>query len=95
MHLKFVDPIVRQWVRDENLSLADAVPLGVMVEPPYGEPEVPPLLGALAELDREIFAILEQDLYPVAPDIPLGVQARAAGYLTACGLGPIRRWPYK
>ena len=45
-------------------------------------------------LNREIFTILEQDLYPVAPTIPLGIQARAAGYLAACGLGPIRRWPY-
>ena len=34
VHLKFVDPTVRQRVRDENLSLAEAVPLGVMVEPP-------------------------------------------------------------
>jgi len=37
----------------------------------------------------------EQDLYPVAPTLPLGIQARAAGYLTGCGLGPIRRWPYQ
>jgi inosose dehydratase len=94
VHLKFVDPKVRQRVRDEKLSLAEAVPLGVMVEPPYGEPAVPPLLDALSGLDREIFTILEQDLYPVAPEIPYGIQARAAGYLTGCGLGPIRRWPY-
>ena len=46
VHLKFVDPKVRQRVRDEKLSLAEAVPLGVMVEPPYGEPAVPPLLDA-------------------------------------------------
>ena len=39
VHLKFVDPKVRQRVKPENLSLAEAVPLGVMVEPPYGEPE--------------------------------------------------------
>jgi inosose dehydratase len=95
VHLKFVDPTVRQRVRAENLSLAEAVPLGVMVEPPYGEPAVPPLLDALTTLDREVFTILEQDLYPVAPTVPLGIQARAAGYLTGCGLGPIRRWPYQ
>ena len=95
VHLKFVDPTVRQRVRDEKLSLAEAVPLGVMVEPPYGEPAVPPLLDALTALDREVFTILEQDLYPIAPTLPLGIQARAAGYLTGCGLGPIRRWPYQ
>lgn len=95
VHLKFVDPHVRARVRDEGLSLAEAVPLGVMVEPPHGEPAVPPLIDALTALDRNIFTILEQDLYPVAPQIPLGIQARAAGYLTGCGLGPIRRWPYQ
>ena len=31
---------------------------------------------------------------PVEPDVPLAIQARAAGYLTACGLGPVRRWPH-
>ncbi len=95
VHLKFVDPKVRARVRDEGLSLAEAVPLGVMTEPPYGEPSVPPLIDALTGLNREIFTILEQDLYPVAPQYPLGIQARAAGYLTGCGLGPIRRWPYQ
>ena len=94
VHLKFVDPAVRARVQAEGLSLAEAVPLGVMVEPPYGEPAVPPLLDALSGLDREIFTVLEQDLYPVAPELPYGIQARAAGYLTGCGLGPFRRWPY-
>ncbi len=70
VHLKFVDPAVRARVRAEGLALSDAVPLGVMVEPPYGEPAVPPLLDALARLDREVFTILEQDLYPVAPQFP-------------------------
>jgi inosose dehydratase len=95
VHLKQVDPVVRQRVRDENLSLAEAVPLGVMVEPPYGLPEMPPLLAALGDLNREIFAVIEQDLYPVEPDVPLPVAARTAGYFVACGLGPVRRWPYQ
>ena len=94
MHLKLVDPEVRERVRRENLPLAEAVPLGAMVEPPYGEPDMPPLLAALAELDRDLFAVIEQDLYPVEPDVPLPIAARTAGYLIACGLGPVRRWPY-
>ncbi len=94
VHLKLVDPVVRERVRAEKLSLAEAVPLGIMVEPPYGEPDLPSLLDALAALDRDIFAVIEQDLYPVAPHIPLAIQARAAGYFTALGLGPVRRWPY-
>jgi inosose dehydratase len=66
-----------------------------MVEPPYGLPEMPPLLAALGDLNREIFAVIEQDLYPVEPDVPLPVAARTAGYFVACGLGPVRRWPYQ
>ena len=54
----------------------------------------PELLAALARLDRDIYCVIEQDLYPVEPDIPLPIQARAAGYVRACGLGPVRRWPY-
>jgi inosose dehydratase len=70
------------------------VKLGAMVEPPYGIPAMPPLLEALADLGREIFTVIEQDLYPVEPDVPLPIAARTAGYLVACGLGPVRRWPY-
>jgi inosose dehydratase len=94
VHLKQVDPQVRARVDSEGLSLAEAVPLGVMVEPPYGEPDMPPLLAALAALERDLFCVIEQDLYPVTPDIPLPVAARTAGYYVGCGLGPVRRWPY-
>lgn len=94
VHLKSVDPVVRARVIEENLSLADGVKLGVMCEPPYGVPDMPPLLDALGKLDREIFCVIEQDLYPVTPDIPLPIGARTAGYYVGCGLGPVRRWPY-
>ena len=95
VHLKQVDPEIRDRVRAEKLSLAEAVPLGVMTEPPYGEPAMPPLLDALARLDTDLFTVVEQDLYPVEPHIPLPIGARTAGYLRGCGLGPVRRWPYR
>jgi inosose dehydratase len=94
VHLKSVDPEVRARVLAENISLAEAVKLGVMCEPPYGEPDMPPLLDALGQLDREIYCVIEQDLYPVEPHIPLPIGARTAGYYVGCGLGPVRRWPY-
>ena len=94
VHLKSVDPVVRARVLAEKISLAEAVKLGVMCEPPYGEPDMPPLLEALGKLDREIFAVIEQDLYPVEPHIPMPIGARTAGYYVGCGLGPVRRWPY-
>ncbi|WP_238173603.1 TIM barrel protein [Kribbella speibonae] len=94
VHLKSVDPAVRARALAENLPLSEAVQLGVMCEPPYGEPDMPPLLAALGELDRDIFCVIEQDLYPVEPHIPLPIGARTAGYYVGCGLGPVRRWPY-
>jgi inosose dehydratase len=94
VHLKSVDPVVRARALADNVPLSEAVKLGVMCEPPYGEPDMPPLLDALGRLGREIFAVIEQDLYPVEPDIPLPIGARTAGYYVGCGLGPIRRWPY-
>jgi inosose dehydratase len=94
VHLKLVDPQVRDRAVAENLPLSEAVKLGVMVEPPYGLPEMPPLLTALANLDKDLFCVIEQDLYPVAPDVPLPIAARTAGYFVACGLGPVRHWPY-
>jgi inosose dehydratase len=95
VHLKQVDPQVRERVRRENLPLSEAVKLGAMVEPPYGEPDMPRLLDALARLDKDLFCVIEQDLYPVEPDVPLPIAARTAGYFVACGLGPVRRWPYR
>ena len=95
VHLKQVDPAVRDRVLAEKLPLSEAVKRGAMVEPPYGEPAMPPLLDALAKLDRDVFCVIEQDLYPVAPDVPLPIAARTAGYFAACGVGPTRRWPYR
>ncbi len=94
VHLKSVDPVVRARVLAEGISLAEAVKLGVMCEPPYGEPDMPPLLAALGGLGREIYTVIEQDLFPVEPHIPLPIGARTAGYYVGCGLGPVRRWPY-
>jgi inosose dehydratase len=94
VHLKSVDPQVRARALAENMPLSEAVKLGVMCEPPYGEPDMPPLLETLAGLGRDIYCVIEQDLYPVEPHIPLPIGARTAGYYVGCGLGPVRRWPY-
>jgi inosose dehydratase len=76
------------------MPLSESVKLGIMCEPPYGEPDMPPLLDELGKLDREIYTVIEQDLYPVEPHIPMPIGARTAGYYVGCGLGPVRRWPY-
>jgi inosose dehydratase len=93
VHLKRVDPEVRRRVHEENLSPAEAAPLGVMYELPYGEPAMPPLLDAVAALLVDLVTVVEQDLYSVQPHVALPIAARTAGYLRGCGLGPVRLWP--
>lgn len=87
VHLKQVDVAIRARVREEGLGFAPAVRLGVMVEPPLGEPDMPSLLSALDALDRELYCIVEQDLYPCAPDVPLPIAVRTREYFKTCGLG--------
>lgn len=87
VHLKQVDVAIRARVREEKLGFAPAVRLGVMVEPPLGEPDMPSLLSALDALDRELYCIVEQDLYPCEQDVPLPIATRTQAYLETCGLG--------
>ena len=93
VHLKQVDPAVVEQVEQEELGFAEAVRRGVMVEPPRGVPEMEPLVAALGRLDADLFAIVEQDLYPCDPDVPLPIATRTRRYLGGCGLGPGRPRP--
>jgi inosose dehydratase len=88
LHLKQADPAVLQQVRVENLSFAEAVRRGAMCEPPKGEPDYEALLDAVDEhLEGELFAIVEQDLYPCHPDEPLPIGTRTYKYLRQLGVG--------
>jgi inosose dehydratase len=87
VHLKQVDPALVERARREGLSFAEAVRLGVMVEPPLGVPAVQPVLDALSELDADLFAIVEQDLYPCDAAVPFPIAQRTRTYLGSCGLG--------
>jgi inosose dehydratase len=88
VHLKQINSKVIDRVAAENLCFADAVRLGAMVEPPGGEPAMEPLLEELAGLDADLFAIVEQDMYPCQADAPLPIATRTCAYYAACGLGP-------
>lgn len=90
VHLKQVDPAVLTQVKEQGLAFAQAVALGAMIEPPNGVPDMPPLLDELGRLDVDLFAIVEQDLYPCDPDTPLPIATRTARYLGGCGIGPVR-----
>jgi len=91
VHLKQVNPAIRARVREQNLAFAPAVRLGAMIEPPLGEPDMPSLLAALAALDRDLFCIVEQDMYPCDFDAPLPIATRTREYFHSCGLGPSPR----
>jgi inosose dehydratase len=87
VHLKQVDPAVVDRAHAEGIGFGEAVRRGAMCEPPLGIPEMPPILDALSALDTELFAIVEQDMYPCPPDQPLPIAQRTYDYLTTCGGG--------
>lgn len=85
LHLKQIDPDVLAKVRAENLTWAAANTAGVMAEPPSGLPDLREVIEAVEGLDRPIFGIVEQDMYPVAFDVPLPIAKRTRSYLLSCG----------
>ncbi|WP_433166677.1 TIM barrel protein [Kribbella sp. CA-247076] len=87
VHLKQVDPAILAGVEADGVGFGEAVKRGVMCEPPTGIPELPPLLDALAKLEVDLFAIVEQDLYPCPPDVPLPIAERTLTYLRSHGGG--------
>jgi inosose dehydratase len=84
LHLKQVNPIVVDHVLDKDLSFAEAVRMGAMIEPPLGVPEMGPLLDAVAGLGWDVDAIIEHDLYPCPPEVPLPIAKRTKAYLSSC-----------
>lgn len=86
LHLKQVDPAVLAAVRAEGVPFGPAVARGVMCEPPAGVPALEPVLAAAAALDAELFAIVEQDMYPCEPDAPYPIALRTRAYLRSCGV---------
>ncbi|MGW5270586.1 sugar phosphate isomerase/epimerase family protein [Rhodococcus sp. NPDC003994] len=92
LHLKQVDEAVRDKVLAEDLPFGEAVRLGAMTEPPLGIPAMPPLLETVERLATEgrltadLFAIVEQDMYPCEVDAPLPIAQRTRKYLGSCGV---------
>jgi inosose dehydratase len=84
LHLKQVNPSIVAQVLDHDISWPEAVRMGAMIEPPMGVPEMGAVLDAIAELDRDMSAIIEHDLYPCAPDLPLPIAKRTKTYLSSC-----------
>ncbi|MEU8823234.1 sugar phosphate isomerase/epimerase [Streptomyces sp. NPDC048636] len=85
LHLKQVDPEILADVVKNGVPFGPAVQRGVMCEPPNGVPELAPVLAAAQKLDVDLFAIVEQDMYPCPPDQPFPIAERTRRFLRSCG----------
>jgi inosose dehydratase len=85
LHLKQVDPEILADVVQDEVPFGPAVQRGVMCEPPSGVPELEPVLVAAQKLGVELFAIVEQDMYPCEPDKPLPIAVRTRKFVRSCG----------
>ncbi|MGW0362554.1 sugar phosphate isomerase/epimerase family protein [Streptomyces sp. NPDC002990] len=85
LHLKQVDPRILAEVIAEQVPFGPAVGRGVMCEPPAGVPALEPVLAAAQRLGVDLFAIVEQDMYPCPPERPLPIARRTRAYLRSCG----------
>ncbi|WP_431771082.1 sugar phosphate isomerase/epimerase family protein [Streptomyces cucumeris] len=85
LHLKQVDPEILADVVKNGVPFGPAVQRGVMCEPPDGVPALEPVLAAAQKLDVDLFAIVEQDMYPCPPDQPFPIAERTRRFLRSCG----------
>ncbi len=85
LHLKQINPEILAKVNAENMTWAAANLAGVMSEPPEGLPDLRAVIEAVEALNKPIFGIVEQDMYPVAFDVPMPIAQRTRDYLLSCG----------
>lgn len=83
LHLKQIDPQLRFEVLKNDVAFAEAA-IDVMVEPPAGIPDFAPIIEAVAAIDPEIFAIVEQDMPGIDIDVPLGIATRTRTHILGC-----------
>lgn len=85
LHLKQVHPDILATTLKNDLPFAEAVSMGVMTEPGFeGVPEFGPIIERAAEINPEIFAIVEQDMYGCATDVPYPIANRTREHILSC-----------
>lgn len=87
VHIKAMDPVLVKQAHDEDWPFGQAVAKGCSVTPPAGEPDMRDLIETLADLDKELYVICEQDMYPADPSFPLPNAIKTREYLAGLGLG--------
>lgn len=87
LHIKQMDPQIVARARAEDLAFGQAVAMGASCEPPAGVPDIPSVVAALNARGTDTFVIVEQDMYPVAFDVPAPIAARTREHLLSAGIG--------
>ena len=87
VHIKQMDPAIVAKADREGLAFGQAVAMGASCEPPAGEPVVEDVAKALRELDRDLFVVVEQDMYPCDFGQPKPIAQRTYTYLRGLGIG--------
>lgn len=85
LHLKSMNAGMLGTVQRENLPWGVAVARGVTDEPARGMVDFPALAAALAETGYNGYAIVEQDMFPCDPAVPLPLAKRTISYLRGLG----------
>ncbi|HWC21903.1 MAG TPA: TIM barrel protein [Flexivirga sp.] len=89
VHIKAMDPAIVRAAHEEDWSFGEAVGKKASVAPPAGEPDMPTVIGALADLDKPLYCICEEDMYPCDPSYPLPNAIRTREFLAQHGLGQL------
>lgn len=87
VHIKQMDPAIVARADREGLAFGQAVAMGASCEPPTGEPVVEDVAKALRALDRDLFVVVEQDMYPCDFGQPKPIAQRTYTYLRGVGIG--------
>jgi inosose dehydratase len=87
VHIKQMDPAIVAIADRDGLAFGQAVAMGASCEPPGGEPVVEQVAQALHALGRDLFVVVEQDMYPAPFDKPKPIAERTYHYLRGVGIG--------
>jgi inosose dehydratase len=82
-----MDPAIVARAERDGLAFGQAVAMGASCEPPLGEPVVEDVAKALRDINRDLFVVVEQDMYPAEFDKPKPIAQRTYTYLRGVGIG--------
>ena len=87
LHLKNVDPELRNKVEADEIPFIKAVEMGIFCELSRGVVDFLAFRDLLEEINFDGWAIVEQDMYPAPFDKPLSIARRNREYLRTIGVG--------